>query len=86
MGKLLIIKNLYMFGQLWKKVTLRKFARLQKQIFAQQKKTSPLSDEELKKKIAMLRKRISKDKNLDKHLMSAFSLTLEVIHRKIGLW
>jgi len=58
---------------------------LQKQILAQQKKTSPLNDEELQKKITTLRKKIRENNNLDKHLVSAFSLVREVIHRKIGL-
>lgn len=75
-----------MFGHLWKKTVLRRFARLQKQILAQQKKTNLLSDEELKKKIAILRKKIAKEKNLDKHLVLVFVLVREVIHRKVGLW
>lgn len=75
-----------MFGHLWKKTILRRFARLQKQILAQQKKTNLLSDEELKKKIAILRKKITKEKNLDKYLVPVFVLVREVIHRKAGLW
>ena len=40
-----------MFGYWWKKITLRKYAHLQKKILAEQKKTSPLSSEKLKTKI-----------------------------------
>jgi len=58
---------------------------LQKQILAQQKKTNLLSDEELQKKITVLRKKITKEKNLDKYLVPVFVLVREVIHRKIGL-
>ena len=75
-----------MFGYWWKKITLRKYAHLQKKILVEQKKTSPLSLEKLKTKIKTLRQKIRKDKDLNKHLVSAFSLTREVIKRQIGLW
>ena len=58
---------------------------MQKKILVEQKKTSPLSLEKLKTKIKTLRQKIRKDKDLNKHLVSAFSLTREVIKRQIGL-
>jgi preprotein translocase subunit SecA len=58
---------------------------LRKQILAQQKETNLLSDEELKSKITILRKKITKEKNLDKYLVSVFVLVREVVHRKTGL-
>jgi len=74
-----------MFGHLWKKTILRKFARLQKEILARQKKNSLLTEEELQKKAVILRKKIRKNKNLDKYLVLVFALAREVIRRKTGL-
>ncbi|CAH1764031.1 7812_t:CDS:2 [Entrophospora sp. SA101] len=74
-----------MFGHLWKKTILRKFARLQKEILARQKKNSLLTEEELQKKAVILRKKIRKNKNLDKYLVPVFALAREVIRRKTGL-
>ena len=58
---------------------------MQKKILAEQKKIRLLSAEKLKVKIEVLRQKIRKNKNLNKHLVSAFSLTREVIKRQIGL-
>ncbi|CAJ0747032.1 12936_t:CDS:2 [Entrophospora sp. SA101] len=66
------------------KVVLRKFARLQKEVLARQKKTSLLTEEELQKKAAVLREKIRKSRDLDKHLVPVFALVREIIHRKIG--
>src|SRR6266511_2992601 len=82
---IITLKFYYMFGHLWKKTILRKFARLQKEILARQKKNSLLTEEELQKKAVILRKKIRKNKNLDKYLVPVFSLAREVIRRKTGL-
>jgi len=58
---------------------------LQKDVLAQQNKNSLLTEEELQKKVLVLRKKIRKNKDLDKYLVSVFALAREVIRRKIGL-